>query len=820
MASSAPKWPVPPAFRGAFRALICCLLVATAPCAGAFAATGDVRAARDTAVLLARDGQYDAAIRQLEQLLHTYPAETGVRADLLVVLQWAGRSADAVRVAAGLDPERLADFELLAWARALRADRRASEALALLQPRLADPGRTADVHALYALLLSDLGRNAEAVTYIEPWIARAPASVEIAAATAFVLRGAGRPIDALAVAQDALKLEPEHRELRRQQVFALSDLGAARLAGDMATSSPGLFDSAEMNLIAGNTASQRLRWARGYPESSAPRQDLIDTAIATLESLASTAPPASRAQLRSRFDLVVAYRMRNRMSDVIRQYEALVDDDINLPVYVRHAAADAYLAERNAEQAAELYRGILRDQPSMASARLGLIYARIESEWFGGPLWVVDDLSATSPAFIGIDGTNQYVANWPRLNADLSAAMLQAYDRRLGDAQQRLELLAADAPASAQVRRPLSTVYRWRGWPERALAQIEIAQAYEPEIIAGRQELAAVLADLGRFAEADRAIEALYREFPENEAVVRQRTAWRDRDRWSMSMDAEYGDSNGFTGFGSYDRVVNTRLAAPVIAHRWQPYALHTWRDARYPEGTAAEQRVAAGLSWRDQRRHGYVELHGNTAGLTGAGVTAGYDWHRDDHWSFATRAESDSLDAPLRARREDVTGWKVEGAARWQAHESFSVRGGLSRLALSDGNVRWSTLLGVEHRLHANAGRLTTGSADLYASRASREGGLYFNPASDLALGYAVTHERLGWRRYERSFSQLFVVGVGGYWQESFGASPTGTLRYEHAWRLSRRWGLRYGAGFSSRVYDGDRETRIDGRLSFEGSF
>ena len=785
----------------------------------AFAAEESLRAARDTAVLLARDGNFDEATRQLEKLLAANPTETGIRADLLVVLQWAGRSADAIDTAAGLDPAKLADFELLAWARALRAERRNEEALSLLQPRLAEPGRTPDAHALYALLLADLGRSAEAAAYIAPRIEKAPDSAELAAAAAFVFRGAGRPMDALAVAQNARRIDPTHRELRRQQVFALSDLGAARLASDMAMDAPGLFDDAERALLAGNAASQRLRWARVYPEGSAERLELIDTATTTLEMLAA-APEASDTHLRSRFDLVVAYRMRHRMVEAIREFDTLLDEGIAAPVYVRHAAADAHLALRNAEQAAQLYGGVLRDRPRMSSARLGLIYARIESEWFGGPLWVVDDLSATSPAFIGVDGTNQHVANWPRLDADLSGAMLQAYDRRLDDAQRRLETLSADAPASAQVRRQLSTVYRWRGWPERALAEIEIAQAYEPEIVAGRQELAAVLADLGRYAEADQAIERLYAEFPDNAAVRRQRSAWRDRDRWRMSVDAEYGDSDGFTGFGSYDRTVTTRVAAPVIAHRWQAYGLHTWRDARYPEGTSREQRVGAGLSWRDQRRHGYVELHGNTAGSSGAGVTAGYDWHRGDHWSFATRAESDSLDAPLRARPEDVTGWKVEGAARWQAHESFGIRGGLTRLALSDGNVRWSTLIDMQHRLHANAGRLTTGSAELYASRASRAGGLYFNPASDLALGYAVTHERLGWRRYEQSFSQRFVLGLGGYWQENFGTGPTGLLRYEHEWHLSRRWRLSYGAGFASRVYDGERETRIDGRLSFEGSF
>src|SRR6056297_1868996 len=180
LALSLPPWPALPAFLRAVRAVLCCVFLVMGPGETLRAAGDDLRAARDTAVLLARDGHLDEAVRQLEQLLQAHPGAVGVRADLVVVLQWAGRSTEAVEVTAGLDPDRLADFELLAWVRALRAEGRVDDALALLKPRLGDAGRSADAHALYTLLLSDVGRNIQAAAYIEPWIARAPGSAEIA----------------------------------------------------------------------------------------------------------------------------------------------------------------------------------------------------------------------------------------------------------------------------------------------------------------------------------------------------------------------------------------------------------------------------------------------------------------------------------------------------------------------------------------------------------------------------------------------------------------------------------------------------------------
>ena len=797
-------------------ALILCLTSLAQPALvpGLAGATAPL-AAREAAVIQARAGRFDASIAALRALLAEAPDDRGLRADLVTVLEWAGRPAEAAAAAGGLDAATLPDYALLAWARSLRATGDAAGTAALLEPLLERQSRNPDIGVLYALALSDLDRNAEAAAHLAALREKAPDSVEAAAAAAYLERRLGRPATALAAATAALELDPTHVEAGRQRIFALADLGAAGRALDLAREQPGLVAGTELQRLQLERAAQLVRWAALAPEDSIERRADIAGALGLLDELqaAPELPPALAR--RAEFDRIGALRVAGRMDEVIAAFEAL---EAESPAFVRQAAADAYLAARQPKRAAALYEQALQAEPGLVEAEFGLVYALVESERHAEALARVDRMAAARPAWLGAqEGQGP---NWERLRVDLLAAMVRAYANQPAAAQARLEALAADAPASAQVRRELATVYRWRGWPERALEQIELAQAYEPEVLGGRLEHALTLAALGRYRAADARFAALEAEFPGQPAVARELERWRDRERWWISVEAGYGESDGFADFGSRERSLRTRVAAPHYNDWWQPYGFQDWVSGRFPEGERTWRRAGFGLGWRRERRHAYLEVSRSLSGDPEVGLTGGFDWHLDDHWSFATRYESFSLDAPLRPRAEGLSGRKAEIAARWQAHESLDARASFSRLALSDGNVRLALLLSSDHRLRADARHVTSGRAELYLSRASREGGLYFNPSRDAYLGYGLQHDWLTWRDYDRAFTQRFAVTAGLYWQEDFGTDPTGALRYEHLWQLDRQWRLRYGAGWASRVYDGERERQWDLVLALEGYF
>lgn len=543
------------------------------------------------------------------------------------------------------------------------------------------------------------------------------------------------------------------------------------------------------------------------------RNRLAEQALILLDGLIADPQATERTRLRSRQDRIVALRTREHMTEVIEAHEALLADGHQPPVWVTEAAADAWLHQGEPARAETLYRQLLGEQPDFHNARIALFYTLIEQEDYTAAIEHIELLVAD---------TADQPGSWEWLEARATAAMAQAWSNRLGLAEERMDTVLVEVPDNARALRDMATIQRWRGWPHQALATAEQAEALAPDNIHIQLLKANILNDLGRYREAGELFDHLIHTNPEHLHVQRDHELWQHRERWSISLYGEYGDSDGpaISEFGSRDRAWGLRLAAPWLGDHLQPWFVYDYSDARFPEGEKDYDRIGAGLSWRDQQRHAWASIHQNRSGPKEGGFSAAYEWQQGDHWSFAGRYDSFSTDVPLRARNQGIDGWKAEFGARWQAHESFGIRANVSRLDISDGNVRWAGLIAIPHRLRSSAHHLTNASLDLYGSRASQQGGPYFNPERDASAIYLVEHDWLTWREYERSFTQIFTLGGGVYWQEGFGGNTIGLARYEHLWRFSPRWRLRYGAGIASRVYDGDREERIHGRLTLEGVF
>jgi hypothetical protein len=75
-------------------------------------------------------------------------------------------------------------------------------------------------------------------------------------------------------------------------------------------------------------------------------------------------------------------------------------------------------------------------------------------------------------------------------------------------------------------------------------------------------------------------------------------------------------------------------------------------------------------------------------------------------------------------------------------------------------------------------------------------------------------------WRSYERAFVQRAMLTVGVYDQRAFGSDGVGSVQYQHTWRRDPWTELSYGVGWSSNVYDGQREHAWQGFLTFIHKF
>ena len=122
---------------------------------------------REAAVEAARRGEYDAAISSLQALARAAPSDTGVRFDLAVVLQWAGRPREATDVFESTRATEAPEYVLSAMTRAYRDQQRWADAARLaaeggrrfpesaewpLAARLAEAGAALEAGDSYAAL--------------------------------------------------------------------------------------------------------------------------------------------------------------------------------------------------------------------------------------------------------------------------------------------------------------------------------------------------------------------------------------------------------------------------------------------------------------------------------------------------------------------------------------------------------------------------------------------------------------------------------------------------------------------------------------------
>ena len=150
---------------------------------------------------------------------------------------------------------------------------------------------------------------------------------------------------------------------------------------------------------------------------------------------------------------------------------------------------------------------------------------------------------------------------------------------------------------------------------------------------------------------------------------------------------------------------------------------------------------------------------------------------------------------------------WSIDLGADWRAHEGRSAHAGLQRVDFSDDNLRTAANARGAQRLMTRPHFRMDGLLGVYASRNTREGAPYFNPASDVSVDFTLNNEWLLYRRYEHSFRHRLALSVGNYRQEDFDSDTIWAAQYEQRWNPHDRFELGYGLIRARRVYDGTPE-------------
>jgi biofilm PGA synthesis protein PgaA len=764
-------------------------------------------AERERAVATAREGRYDDALPTLRGL-----AAAGDRAaahDLVVVLGWAGRHADAVAAFEALPAGAESPaFVRRAAAASYRAERRTASAEALARGLLkADPD-DAQAARLLSGVLVDAGRAAEAVAWMRSQVQRRPSDAEHWIALGNAAAALPDPFLALRAYGQAQRLAPQHRGAAEASAGVLQGLGAPYGAA---------LQLADVPLaLRVDQAGRQVRWATQLdPPSPARRFERIDAALAGVDRLlaevAATpkADPALQRQLQR--DRVVALRHRERWADAVAAADAYRAGGHALPAFARQAEADALLALRRPAEARAAYDEVLAADPGNRSARVGRFFAEVEVEDFDAAFATIDRMAATERPFrrTGVDTQDRPNPDW--LDPTILAANARSYADLQAQAWDRLKPLADGAPALSYLRSSLAAVAAGRGWPRRADEEIHIAASLAPHDRGIQVALAESAMRRQRWPEARERIDALTAAFPDDAGVQR---AARDLRVHGMSeldfgvtLRDESDDAPGAPGTGVD---MHLRLFSPPFSDHWRAAGAVERTTAEPEEGKAIRIRSGAGLQYRGPDVQLLAMAWANRGTLDRAGASLSAAWQPDDHVWLGAEAEAFAPDTPLRALLYGIHADALGVSASYRWHESRRVSAAWRYSDFSDGNRRQAITLGWTERLLTTPRWRLDARPSFYTSSNSREGAPYFNPSRDRAAGLSFDIDHLVWREYERSFGHQLQLSAGSYWQQDYGSSATGSLLYQHTWRHQPFTEWRYGVQFARNAYDGVGENTL----------
>lgn len=772
---------------------------------------------RREAVVDARAGRFDPALAKLRRVVDAAGNSNGAMWDYITVLSWAGKHSEAVsRYEAWPDKNDVPDSVIRAVAKSQRDLRHHLQALELYHVLLSRQAGDADALRGAVLTLADSGRQDEAMALLSAFRARFPEDAGLAHVVAQLYLQHGDPLRALQLYDWILSRTPGDGIAMNIKVLAMSDMGAPIEALAYAeTNAPAITAETRLTLDC-NLATARMAWGE-----TAAAVTLLDRIIA-----GETRP---MSHLRARFDRMIALHTLNKMRMVLQAYTNMTGQGVTTPPWIDSVAASAYLRLGDPKRAGELYRAAVKARPDDFDAWFGLYAVHVERGEYKEAEEVLVHLKEVTAAWPTRRGNWHY--NWDRQSVELAQASCLAYQNRLVEAQIAFERLLVRAPANLGARAGLAQVEAWRGWPRQAL------ESFDCVITAGRldplprpdhvpsRELSArngrteVMNDIYLKDEARDYGRMLLERNPDNLHTRRVNRRMELEDSTRLLLDSFHTTEDE----GGSETMLHVRLAQPVTSllsvHGAYLYRSNADSPERTP--TAEIHRVYGGTTWTlVPPLTVTAELSGDLEESGTAGAMAQLRWRMSDRWSADAGHDTYSLDVPLRARAEGVTGKKTEGALAYRHSELTTVRMVGQFQELADGNDHaWYGILG-EQGLYTRAYVQSRLLAEVSVSENSRTDVSYFSPDHDLT--FLLTHQldHTLYRQNERAWMHRLFVSIGEYKQPGFGAKTIRGARYEQDYNFADDFALLWGLGYGRRYYDGEPTDATDLYLTLRKIF
>ncbi|QQU66656.1 poly-beta-1,6 N-acetyl-D-glucosamine export porin PgaA [Pseudomonas fluorescens] len=778
--------------------------------------------AYDALIIQARNGHFTPALTQLRQL-SAERQTPGQVSDHLVIAGWAGQDAEVLKVYEAQGKHRNLTTQALATvARTYRNQKQWAQAEAVYRQALLREPNNVDLQLGQALTQADGGKANEAVQRLRTLVAAQPNDPNRRMALGYALTRAGLNYDALFEFDQAFIRAGDKPEVAREYIVALQKARLPEPALRLSAKRPGLVDAVTQRRLEGDLAAERVRMAEFATRTEKERYVIADRALQDYDKLISRWAPDATAKddvIRWRIDRLGALKARARHAEVIRDYQTLTSEGVQLPTYALRWVAGSYLEQRQPEKAEPLYRQVLTAPDTDASYRVddstALFYALLESDKVEEARQVANNLAKEQNPRVELKGLPIGNPNDNWMDAQQLSAQAGTYGGDLPGSEASLEALVAKAPGNVGLRLAQADMYRARDWPRRAEGTLKETETQAPRDIGLEVSQAYTAMDLQEWRQMDALTDDVLARNPDNRQVQRLSRLRDVHDMAELRVEAYTGKSYGGGNnndagavSGSRDWGIESVIYTPPIDEDWRLFAGAGYATADFQEGTGQHrwQRVGVERRTRDMTIEAEVSNHSYGDGSKqGASVSIARDIN--DHWQYGGSLGYLLNTTPLRALNDGVTANGGSGFIRWRANESREWKLTLSPSHFSDGNDRFEALLTGREGLYSSPHVQVDLGLEVGASRNSKEDTVYFNPKSDFTVLPMINVNHVLYHRYETQWSQQFQIGAGTYSQRDYSTGGIGLIGYGQRYRWNDV--LEMGANLSliSRPYDGDRE-------------
>ncbi|TQR73087.1 poly-beta-1,6 N-acetyl-D-glucosamine export porin PgaA [Acinetobacter sp. RF14B] len=786
---------------------------------------------REASVILIRGGQVEEGLSQLSALLVEQPKNQNLLADYIV-------SAHAHQKLTLADLHHLSNihvqsFPEYAWLSVIKGQRDLKQFQSAEKWADTFYQRSQQQQWLVwqGVLNAESGQTVQAKQLLAQ-VKQDQLSPDYLAQMSYAYRLLDMPIEALATAKAALNKQVDG-DIQEQYILALmanSDYAEAEQYiqnHHLSALRPNLQHSLKLHefsqRIQNAIQSQRMLT---YRDQGMLAYSKLDHVIADMQHYEAALPEDQAIRRKFYYDYSYALNARQASKQVLAELQKVNLPILDMPAYVRHAAADSYLKLRQPKQAEVYYRSLLSEKnyPDY-DVYAGLYYSLIEQEKFKQADQLIVQMDHLLPTFnySAAKGVNRTTHD-DRLEYLGLKGLNYAYRNEHAMAERYFEQLVAQAPNNVSYRNNLALIQRWREKPELSESNLAQLRGVEPVDQATRINHMQNSQALGniqwwRAQNAD-----LMQRSPLDTGVQLSQKELNDRNRPTIQHQSTLSKSKSDSRDllvqlkGARERDHQTRLNSPWLYDNYRAYATHDYRWSDFDDGEVDDSRIGLGVEWASNRKHASIALSQTTDGDR---FGAELEWSQwlNDHWNYHM-AYNSQADIPLQAVRRGFDGQSYNVGFNWQQNESRKAGATYQLTDIDDGNTRQEAAAYFMQQVYQAPHHITQASLRGYYGKNDDIAADYFNPESNYSLELGLAHDWMTWRNYDRHFSQHFEASAGTYKQKDYSADAIYNVYYQHEWQLSRTWKLHYGIGWGVHPYDGDSEERTYGVIGFEGRF